>query len=110
MFTSGFVYLLHFSKPISPKHTTQHYIGWASDLATRIQSHRLGHGARLTAVAHERGIPFKVARVWLGGRGLERQLKNRKNGPRLCPLCGAALPTPFEELSKQAIQEELIPF
>jgi hypothetical protein len=35
----------------------------------------------------ERGIPFFVARTWPGGRRLERQLKRRKNSPRLCPAC-----------------------
>jgi len=81
------VYLLHFLKPISDKHTTQHYIGYADDVAKRIELHRSGHGARLTEVAKERGIDFVVTRIWDGGRDVERRLKNQKMGPRLCPFC-----------------------
>lgn len=80
-------YLLHFSEPISPNHTTQHYIGSAADLDARIEEHRKGQGARLTEVAKERGISFEVVRTWEGGRDFERKLKNRKNAPKLCPIC-----------------------
>jgi predicted GIY-YIG superfamily endonuclease len=84
------VYLLHFDTPIAPgKHTTQHYIGYAADLDSRIKEHRDGHGARLTQVAKERHIGFEVVRTWDGDRKVERQLKNRKNAPRLCPICAA---------------------
>ena len=83
------VYLLHFERPISNRHTTQHYIGYADVLQRRIDAHRAGRGARLVEVAAERGIGFQVARVWRGDRGLERQLKRRKEGPRLCPICNA---------------------
>jgi len=81
------VYLLHFEKPISPHHTTQHYLGYADDLHTRLAQHESGHGARLTQVALERGIGWTLARLWWGTRKTERQLKNRKEGPRLCPIC-----------------------
>lgn len=30
---------------------------------------------------------FRVARTWRGDRNFERRLKNRKNAPRLCPIC-----------------------
>lgn len=80
------VYLLHFESPISDKHTTQHYLGYAHDLDARIELHRLGRGARLTEVAKERGIKFEVVRLWDGGRKLERRLKDI-HGARLCPIC-----------------------
>lgn len=82
------VYLIHFHEPIAPgRHTCQHYLGSAKHLRDRIAEHRAGRGARLTQVAIERGIAFTVVRTWEGGRHLERQLKNRKNGFRLCPIC-----------------------
>jgi predicted GIY-YIG superfamily endonuclease len=81
------VYLLHFSRPICPSRPTRHYIGWTTDLDERIREHRRGKGARLCQVARERGIGFRVAEVWLGDRQLERQLKNLKNSPKLCPIC-----------------------
>lgn len=83
----GTVYLLHFAQPISPAHTCQHYLGWTSDLDMRLAEHRAGRGSRLTQVAVERGIDFVIAQTWPGDRTLERRLKHRKEGPRLCPLC-----------------------
>jgi predicted GIY-YIG superfamily endonuclease len=84
------VYLLHFEHPISEHHTAQHYLGFAECLQHRISQHRRGQGARLTQVAKERGIAFRVVRVWEGDRTLERSLKNRKNASLLCPICNPA--------------------
>lgn len=86
----GYCYLLHFEAPIAPgRHTTQHYLGYTSRrLRERIKEHRDGRGARLTQVAIERGITFTVVRTWRDtNRGDERRLKNRKEGPMLCPVC-----------------------
>lgn len=84
------VYLLHFDEPISPFHTTRHYIGFADNVASRIESHINGNSkaARLTQVAKERGINFRLVRVWeYQRRDFERKLKNRKNAPKFCPCC-----------------------
>lgn len=87
----GRVYLLHFERPISDKHTCQHYLGYTSrKLRERIDEHRKGwrSAARLTQVAHERGISFKVVKTWPGTRQDERRLKAWKNAvKKLCPLC-----------------------
>ncbi len=84
----GTVYLLHFERPISPGHTTQHYLGFAEDLDARLERHRKGNGSRLCEVAAERGIGFELARTWgPETRAFERQLKRRKEAPRLCPIC-----------------------
>lgn len=82
------VYLIHFNQPISPDHTCQHYIGYTRSLKKRIAEHKAGLGARLCQVANERGIDYQVVKTWSDGtRKLERQLKNRKNGLKLCPVC-----------------------
>lgn len=104
----GFIYMLLFEKPISPDSPTQTYTGWAGDLAARIQAHRLGHGARLTQVAHERGIRFTVARVWQGSRETERRIKNLKNGRRIAE--GDKNVTFAPELDRAEINNLLIPF
>jgi predicted GIY-YIG superfamily endonuclease len=104
----GYVYLLRFEKPIAKGSTTQTYTGWAADLAARIQAHRLGNGARLTQVAKERGISFEVVRVWSGGRGTERRIKNLKNGRALA--CREKNVAFAHELSREEIAELLIPF
>jgi predicted GIY-YIG superfamily endonuclease len=80
----GVVYLLHLSRKL---HHCQHYMGWSHDLGTRIEAHRQGRGSRLCEVISELGITFEVARTWTGDRHLERKLKRRHEGPRLCPIC-----------------------
>lgn len=85
-------YLIHFLQPISEKHTTLHYLGYAENLRTletRIAHHRKGTSkVRLLEVAKERGIDFIVAKVWEDGdREFERKLKRQNNAPRLCPIC-----------------------
>ena len=87
---AGYVYLLHFERPISEKHTAQHYIGWAYHLGSRMQQHLKGRGARFTQVAKERGIPFVIAATWPGDRIYERELKRKKHASRLCPICRQA--------------------
>jgi hypothetical protein len=91
------VYLLHMMQPVNPEHPCRHYLGWAADVRPRIYAHLHGKGARLTEVAHERGIIMVWVRVWEDGdRTLERKLKNRKNAPALCPICqGLAVQMPL---------------
>lgn len=82
------VYLLHFEPAY--KHA-RHYLGFSEDVLRRVAEHYNGTGARLTQVAHDAGCTFLLARVWAGGdRELERQLKNRKAAPALCPICGGS--------------------
>lgn len=78
------VYLLHFERPIAH---AQHYLGWTRFLDARVADHQAGRGARLPAVFRERGIPGEVVRTWKGTRALERRLKRRHEGRRLCPVC-----------------------
>jgi predicted GIY-YIG superfamily endonuclease len=81
----GTVYLLHFDQAVSGH--ARHYLGWASDLAARLEAHRAGRGARLMEVCKERGITWHLARTWEGTRARERAIKDRAEGPRLCPDC-----------------------
>ena len=117
----GFVYLLHFERPIAPgAHTAQHYVGHADHLAARIQTHERGRRyndignptgcARIVEVAHQRGNPFRVARVWRGGYELERAIKAQKNTPRLCPICNRRVRPGLFELTPEQINDELLPF
>ncbi len=80
----GTIYLLHFSQRY--RHAG-HYLGWTSNLPKRLELHRSGQGARLLAVLAAIPTAWDVARTWEGTRTDERRLKNRKNAPRLCPLC-----------------------
>ena len=109
-----YIYLLHFEEPINPDHPCQHYTGSAADLAARIQQHWAGRreSCVLTAVAKERDIRFKVARVWRGGRDDERRLKSWKNGRALCPICSdrPLNVRDLQELSEHEIEQALMPF
>lgn len=82
-----YIYLIHLSAPISPNHTCQHYTGSAENLRGRFWHHRRGTGAALLKAAIERGIDFKVVRVWKDDRHREQKIKARKNAPLLCPVC-----------------------
>ena len=79
------VYLLHLDKPL--RHA-KHYLGFAADdLPARLERHASGQGARMLAVCVERGITWQLVRTWQGDRNFERRLKNRRETPRLCPVC-----------------------
>lgn len=82
------VYLLHFHEPF--RHA-RHYLGYSNHLTQRLEQHRAGSGARLTAVVLDHGIGFELVRTWRGGRALERTLKRRHSSPSLCPLCEGPL-------------------
>jgi predicted GIY-YIG superfamily endonuclease len=96
----GTVYLLHLHGKIAGH--AGHYIGFSTNLEQRIQDHENGRGARLMEVAKERGIGFRIARLWRGQtRSFERCLKNRKNAPQLCPVCAE-----LEARAKQAQEKK----
>src|SRR5262249_28678879 len=80
----GTIYLLHFSE--ADRHA-KHYRGYAADLDARLERHRSGQGARLLAVLKSAGVGWECVRTWSGSRALERRLKNRKEAPKLCPVC-----------------------
>ncbi len=86
------VYLLHFKNLY---YHAQHYLGSTTDLDRRMAQHRGGTGSPLVAaIVNQDDNDFVLARTWPGGRPLERQLKNRKNGRKLCPLCSRVEETP----------------
>lgn len=92
---SDTVYLLHFDDKIgdiaNPRGAAQHYLGYTSNLDSRLDQHARGRsGAGIVRAFYEAGISFIVARTWTGDRSLERRLKNQKNSPRLCPICKEA--------------------
>ncbi|MEW6212280.1 MAG: endonuclease [Acidobacteriota bacterium] len=81
---NGTVYLLHFDRRYQH---AGHYVGWTTDLDSRVADHLAGRGARLMTVIVGAGIGARLARTWPGSRRLERQIKNQKGTPRLCPVC-----------------------
>lgn len=86
---SGVIYLLHFDQPY--RHA-KHYIGFCeseSNLDSRFEYHAKGYGSRLLAVLSERGIGFKLVRLWEGTRDDERAFKNLRKATRYCPVCSA---------------------
>jgi hypothetical protein len=85
-YPDGTVYLLHLDPPY--KHA-RHYTGHADPgrLRARLAAHAAGTGARLMQVVKDAGGSFRLARTWPGGRARERELKDRHEAPRLCPIC-----------------------
>ena len=79
------VYLIHFDKKY--KHAL-HYIGYSRNVKKRVESHKLGTGARLLQVLNENGIGYKVVYIWPDGtRQFEIELKKQHNSKRYCPIC-----------------------
>jgi predicted GIY-YIG superfamily endonuclease len=78
------VYLIHLDRPLCH---SEHYLGYADDLDARLERHASGQGARMLAVCRKRGITWRLARTWEGGRAIERRLKRRHEAPLLCPVC-----------------------
>ena len=85
-------YLLHFidpetGQPARYQHAG-HYIG-DTEMGReggRLEEHREGRGAVLTAVARRAGLDFVITRTWPGGASKARQLKTR-SGALYCPEC-----------------------
>lgn len=101
------VYLIHFDQPY---YHARHYLGTTNDLEHRLEQHRRGRrygGARLMEVVTSLGITWRVARLWSGGREVERQLKAWKNSCRLCPICQAELIAEqvFDAVSEEEVEE-----
>ena len=80
------IYLIHFERPLFH---ARHYLGFCeNDLEARIERHMSGHGSKLMRAVVQAGIDFDVVRVWPhGDRKFERWLKQKKNTPKLCPIC-----------------------
>ena len=87
----GTVYLIHFARPLgdldNPRGQARHYLGYTEDLEARLEAHRTGNGSAIMAAVAREGIGWELARTWEGSKALERRLKNRHNGPKLCPIC-----------------------
>lgn len=86
------IYLLHFATPLGgPKHQARHYLGFVEgdeqSVQARLEEHRAGWGARITAAANQRGIQYEVVRTMPGDRHQERRIKNTNNLGRYCPIC-----------------------
>lgn len=87
---TGTVYLIHFDQgiPNRPDREARHYMGFTSDLESRLSEHERGQGSKLMAEVGRRGIAWHVSRTWASvDRHFERRLKRRKNAPRECPTC-----------------------
>jgi hypothetical protein len=110
-------YLLHLDKPlsrgVSPTGTplvAGHYIGYTTDLISRIDAHvattwqplpepvvengkrrrgaKKGPGATFMGFVNFMGIEWRLARIWEGAdQTVEKKLKNCKKASWLCPCC-----------------------
>lgn len=79
------IYLICFDKPL---HHARHYLGWSSDISSRLLGHASGRGSALMAAVVRAGISYTVSRTWPGAtRTDERKLKSRNNIAMLCPRC-----------------------
>lgn len=89
--TLGWVYLLHFARPLgnlrNPRGQAQHYVGFATDVDERVGQQLAGIGARITRAAVAQGIEISLVAAWQAPLSFEKHLKRLKNAPRYCPVC-----------------------
>src|SRR5262245_3716280 len=96
--STGWVYLFHFARPLgnlaNVRAQAQHYCGYADDpqgdaagLERRAAEHLAGRGAKITKAAIAQGIEISLVCAWRAPLSFEKQLKARKEAPRLCPIC-----------------------
>lgn len=88
--TDSGIYLLHLDSPLgNERHQAQHYVGWARNIQLRLKTHAAGRGSHFTRAAVERGIGWRVARVWCGAdRTAERRVKaSGRSFADFCPVC-----------------------
>lgn len=80
----GYVYLIHFERPIG---NAQHYTGYTDNFEKRVSEHRSGTGAELTRLAKEKGINWLVVRVWQDAT-LETEKSIKSMSTKItCPIC-----------------------
>jgi len=103
----GIAYLIHLNERLGH---AGHYSGFTTDLPARLADHASGSGkaCRLLQVAKERGISWKLARIWEGvTREKENQIKE-SSAAKQCPDCkgkplSRAALTPRTTYGKQLI-------
>jgi predicted GIY-YIG superfamily endonuclease len=84
-------YLMHFDPRLK---NAGHYIGITrtDQFENRMRAHEAGRGANVVRRALLAGSTLRVVRVWHDATfGLERTLKRRGNGARICPICTPTL-------------------
>ena len=55
---------------------------WTTDLDSRLEAHRAGHGTRLMAVVKAAGISWQLARTWPGSRCPRNNAQQERHQPR----------------------------
>ncbi len=79
------VYLIHLSKPF---HHARHYLGFTTDLKSRLFHHRNGTGSKFLAAVNKAGITWRVIRTWEDkGIEFEQKVKRCGNSTSYCPIC-----------------------
>ena len=81
------VYLIHFSRPLGH---AKHYLGMAEDIASRLERHWKGKGAKLMRAVKKAKIDWRAVASWptesiAAAEKLERSLKG--NNTRNCTVC-----------------------
>jgi predicted GIY-YIG superfamily endonuclease len=110
----GWVYTIHLDHPLGTgvaANRAWHYTGWTDDLVGRHTDHMAGRGARMLAVATERGIGWRVVAVYPGTRKIETGIKQHSAAVR-CPVCSTRPSVPrlsvwlAAELERRATQAQ----
>lgn len=91
MGVQGTIYLICLERSLGGegRASARHYLGWTNgtSVASRLEEHRSGKGAKMLAYASDHGIGFDVVRTWKGDRHMERRFKKGGHFAMKCPNC-----------------------
>jgi hypothetical protein len=100
------IYVIHFTVPLGTvgRNSARHYVGFCADrkLRERLEAHRQGRGARITAAAVRAGAELVLVARLPGDRAAERKRKRAGHYDRLCPLCVPKKPGALTALTRPA--------
>lgn len=99
------VYLIHLETKLA--NHAGHYIGYTAleSVNDRFQRHVSGSGARMLLACNQKGITYRVVRVWEcksinEAKSLERKLKHRKKSQDFCPVCNPKVQEVYQGSAK----------
>jgi len=84
----AWIYILHFGERLAH---ALHYVGTTTELRDRLTAHANGQGSRLCGALADLNMHWCLSALFQvnakDARNFERQIKDRKHTPAICPLC-----------------------
>ena len=83
----GVCYLLCFDRPFGH---ARHYLGFSTNLESRLAAHAAGQGANLLKHVRAAGIGWRLVKTWPVTTRVDERRMHRSGHAKRCPACRAA--------------------